>query len=268
MKSNNIVDAYNLIDEENRLNSSLARKVEYLSTIDILDKYIKCNMKVLDCGCGVGIYSTYLANKNVSVNAVDLVPEHISKLNIISSQNNLNIDARIGDSCDLSCFHDNYFDVVLCLGPIYHLIDKKKQEKCIEECIRVCKNNGIIMFAYLSLYSIFPCVIRGNKDRISDKLYNSIIDNKVINHNDDICFWTDMSFHTSWDMKKLLAKYSVDIIDNLATDGQSIMFQDVINNMNDREFDVWLRYHKKICRDDAIIDTSNHSLMVVRKKAK
>src|SRR5699024_8455628 len=42
------------------------------------------------------------------------------------------------------------FDIVLCFGTIYHLKDIKDHLKCIEEVKRVCKNDGIMFFAFIN----------------------------------------------------------------------------------------------------------------------
>ena len=43
----NIIDSYNEIDEENRLQSTNARKIEFLSTVDALKPYMEKNINVL-----------------------------------------------------------------------------------------------------------------------------------------------------------------------------------------------------------------------------
>ncbi len=49
---------------------------------------------------------------------------------------------------------DQSFDITLVLGPLYHLYDKNEVNKAIDEAIRVTKKNGIIFFAFLSVYAI------------------------------------------------------------------------------------------------------------------
>ena len=60
-------------------------------------------------------------------------------------------------------FCDNTFDMVLSLGPLYHLYSREEQERAIDEAIRVTKENGIIMFAYIPVSSfIFGSYMNGN----------------------------------------------------------------------------------------------------------
>lgn len=263
----NIIDSYEEIDEENRLQSSLARRVEFISTTEAIEPYILPGMKVLDCGCGVGIYSIYLARRQASVTAIDLVPKHIKRLQeLIMQDPNLLIDASVKNAVDLSQYKNEMFDMVLCLGPLYHLVSKEQQMQCLNECLRVTKTNGIIAIAYISPYSVLPCVARGGTTRISTELITKIIDDKKITSDDPCCFWTDNCYYTPEEIEVLVRNAGMEIVDHLASDGQSIAFQSVINSMDEQEYAIWLAYHRRVCREPSIIGTSNHGLLITRKK--
>lgn len=263
-----VIDSYNTIDEENRLKSTNARKVEFLTTIDAIGSLVKKNMRLLDCGCGVGIYSMYCAKIGAYVTALDLVPKHIEKLKAVAYAENTNIDIRLGNAIDLSAFEEESFDITLCMGPLYHLLDKKDQESCINECIRVTKKGGYIVFSYISPFSVFPCVIRGDQSRISEQLARKIICEKQISSSDDLCFWTDNYYYSPDEIETVMVGHGLTIEDHLATDGQSIAFQNVINALNDAQFAIWMKYHRLVCREKSIIGASNHGLIIVRREAK
>lgn len=59
-----------------------------------------------------------------------------------------------GDATNLSTFDDESFDITLVLGPMYHLYESQDVNKAIDEAVRVTKKNGVIMFAFLSVYAI------------------------------------------------------------------------------------------------------------------
>ena len=111
-----LIESYQEIDEENRLQSTLARKVEYLTTIDVLNKYCSGSKKCIDVGCGVGIYALYLDRIGIQTTAIDIVPDHIKRLKEIISRQNSNIDAHIGNALDLSAYKSDTYDIVLCLS--------------------------------------------------------------------------------------------------------------------------------------------------------
>lgn len=262
----NLIESYNEIDEEHRLQSTLARKVEYFTTIDAINKFCTDVNNCIDVGCGVGIYALYLDKLGIQTTAVDLVPSHITRLKEIIEQNNLNIKAYVGNALDLSIYPSEHYDMVLCLGPLYHLLSSEEQEKCINECIRLAKPGGILLFAYISPFSVFPCAVRGDVSRMSSELIKMIVDDHKVDADSPYCFWTDNYYHDPDEIEAFIKRHNLTIIDHLATDGQSIAFQNVINQMTESQFSLWLEYHFKTCRIRSMLGTSNHGLVVTRKK--
>jgi len=138
---------YEFFDEDTRL-SSKATRVEFLTTVHIINRYLKPGSKIMDIGAGAGEYSFHFAREGYDVTAVELTDANIKAFEKkITSE--LSIDLHQGNACDLSKFRDNEFDVVLVFGPLYHLSQKEDQRKCIQEAKRVCKDDGVILFAFL-----------------------------------------------------------------------------------------------------------------------
>lgn len=139
---------YEGYDEDSRLIKDNSHKVEFITTTHVLDEKIKVGSKILDVGAGTGRYSFYYLNKGNKITALDIVQKNVEiireKSKAIKSEN-LEID--LGDVRDLSQFKSNTFDVVLCLGPMYHLSKEEDQIKCIDECLRVLKPDGILAIA-------------------------------------------------------------------------------------------------------------------------
>jgi hypothetical protein len=100
---------------------------------------------------------------------------------------------------------------------------------------------------------------------MSSPLISKIVDNHYIEAESPYCFWTDMYFHDPDEMESLISESGLNIIDHLATDGQSIAFQNVINCMSPKDFGLWMQYHLKICRNRTVLGASNHGLVVARK---
>ena len=120
----------------------------------MLDEKIKKDARILEVGAGTGRYSFYYLNKGHIITALDIVQKNVEvmreKSKTIGSKN---MEVKLGDARDLSQFDSNTFDVVLCLGPIYHLSKRQDRIKCIGECIRVLKPEGILAIAYINRYA-------------------------------------------------------------------------------------------------------------------
>ncbi|MCL2854817.1 MAG: class I SAM-dependent methyltransferase [Defluviitaleaceae bacterium] len=138
----------NQYNEEVRLFRDNANMVEYLTTVHFLDKYLPPNSRILDACAGPGVYAFYLAEKGHKVIAGDLTPAHVNAMKANPKAGML-ADIRLNNALDMSSFADNGFDVVLCMGALYHLMDADDRRKCVAECLRVAKVGGLVMFAYI-----------------------------------------------------------------------------------------------------------------------
>jgi len=90
--------------------------------------------RVLDIGCGSGVFSNYCYNQGAKVFSLDFSPV---MLKFVKQTNpNLNIIQASGE--DL-CFRNEYFDVILALDVIEHLY---KPKQLLKEISRTLKRNG------------------------------------------------------------------------------------------------------------------------------
>ena len=144
---------YDKYNEDSRLQRSRHGQLEYAVTMNYIHRFAAPGDSVLEVGAGTGRYSVALAKEGMNVTAVELVESNLA----ILRENSKGIDhlrTIKGDATNLQCFADQSFDVTLVLGPLYHLYEKEDVDKAIDEAIRVTKENGIIMFAFISVFGI------------------------------------------------------------------------------------------------------------------
>jgi ubiquinone/menaquinone biosynthesis C-methylase UbiE len=241
---------------------------EFIITTRTLDNFIQPHHKILELGAGTGIYSFYFAEKGNTVIATDIVPKHVSIIeNKLSLRNDskLNIKAKEVNATDLSCFEAEIFDIVLCLGPMYHLTSDKDREKCLQESLRVLKKGGILATAYINKHYILNSVMTSNKKYLTKKFIDKILDTGVIREGEKECFWTDAYFSTPSEMELALERFQTQVIDHIATDSLSPFHREFINSLNEQELDSWIYYIEKSCREKSILGISNHSLLICQK---
>lgn len=263
---NYVVESYQNYKEENRLTTNNARKIEFITTARVLSEILPANGKVLDCAAGTGIYAFYFADKGYDVTALDITPRHIDIINEQLKDKDYNMITGVNDATNLSQFEDESFDIVLCMGPIYHITDNILRDKCINECLRVLKKDGCLVVAYISKYFIFPFIATSDKKYLNTQFANQMLGKGIIKHDDPNCFWTDSYYTSPEEMETSFVKNHLQIIDHIAVDGLTPFFlRTEVDAMNDEEFTVWCNYHYSICREKNILGASNHGLIIGRK---
>ena len=260
MNRNEILNDFysNSCDEESRLLSRHGQ-VEFLTTINYIDKFLNNNSKILEVGAGTGRYSLYYADKGYNVTAIEYV-EHNVEILKSKIKDNMNIVAEQGDAIDLSRFSDNTFDVTLVLGPLYHLYEDDDINKAISEAIRVTKKDGIIAIAYLTNDSIMiDWTLKDN--HLIDGYPKDFDDNFKLRRYPEGVF---APFYIS-EFKDIMNKFNVTLLHNVATDGFTRHVRDKIDTLTDEEFNVWMRYHLSTCEREDLQGYSNHMLYICKK---
>jgi len=102
--------------------------------------------RVLDLGGGPGHWTAWLIERGHRVVLADLSPEMLAIARRELARRGLAAEAiEEVDARDLSRFPDGGFDVVLALGPFYHLVDAADREVARAESHRVLAPGGLLL---------------------------------------------------------------------------------------------------------------------------
>lgn len=126
---NYVVESYENYKEEDRLTTNNARKIEFITTTRVLDEVIDAESKILDCAAGTGVYAFWIADKEPDVTATYITPRHIDIINQTIATKQYSMNTAVLNATDMSCFEDDTFDIVLNMGPFYHLLVEQMNEK-------------------------------------------------------------------------------------------------------------------------------------------
>ena len=247
-----VQEVYRRFDESSRLTKSKAARVEFLTTVKYIEKYLTYGARILDVGAGAGEYSLHFARKGYQVSALELADANIAAFRAKITADD-QIDLVQGNALDLSRYDSDSFDVVLLFGPLYHLHEETDKLRCIEEAKRVCKPDGKIFFAFISNDMVILTMQQCQEDYLMNGDYN-----KETFRLDDFPF----VFHTPDHCRKLLGKAGIQICHEVASDGASELLQDLVNGLDEASYQQYLRYHFYICEKPEFLGMSNHLLFV------
>lgn len=261
---NFIKEYYDTRDENSRF-ESLSGKVEFITTMKYISKYLKPGMKILDVGAGTGRYSLALANLGYSVDAVELVESNINVFKSLQ-KNEQEVNIVQGNATNLSMYNDSQFDATLVLGPLYHLISEIDKKKAIEEAIRVTKPQGIIFVAYcISDATLLISGFKKKKFNIDNHIKVGKINPetfKTKSEPDDI-----FELVRKEDIDRLMLNFNTTRLHYLGTDMYTHYMPESINDMDKDTFELYMKYHLSICERSDMLGITNHSLDVFRKES-
>lgn len=142
--SRNIEIFYNNASEETRLEKGMG-VFEFERIKTLIERYLpESNSIIIDVGGGTGKYAEWLAQKGHDVHLVEPVSKHIKIAKSRASRLKNKFSIYLGEARKLE-FPNNFADLIILHGPLYHLQTKEARAIAISEAKRVVKKNGIIL---------------------------------------------------------------------------------------------------------------------------
>lgn len=255
---NTLKEYYNNYDEDGRLLKK-NRRPEYLLTMEYIEKYLFEGAKILEIGAGTGRYSIALADMGYDVTAVELVTHNIDIMKKkVKAEHNITIYE--GNAIDLSFLDDETYDIVLLLGPMYHLFTDEDKHAALSEAIRVAKTGGIIYAAYCNndtcMYKMFY------KKRILDYLDRGLIreDYHAASSPNEV-----FELYRKPEIDEMMKRYNVTRLHFVGVDMLSYLHSNKLNKLNKREFAEYMKFLHTICERNDLTGFSIHMLDIFQK---
>jgi 2-polyprenyl-3-methyl-5-hydroxy-6-metoxy-1,4-benzoquinol methylase len=262
---NEVSRFYDLYSEDNRLKSRRSRILERITTLKYIREVIDSHSIIADVGAGTGVYTFELAQQTRFIIAVDLVGKHIDEIDKKVKDNAIgNISTICTSATDLSSIGNEECEVVLCLGPMYHLQNKIDRLKCLNECSRILKKNGVLFVAYINKITAMLYFIKNRKfldTNVIDK-----IENEKYEELKGFDTFLDISHFTNPNEIENEAKKSGLLVEkNIAADGISYFISEQLEEMTMEEWNTYIKMHLDHCEDKNSFEMSMHGLMICKK---
>lgn len=146
-----VVDHYVAVEEDARLWRPGTGELVRLRTWDIFARHLPGGGRLLDIGGGPGTHAAHLAGLGYDVTLIDPIAGHVARATRRAETGRW-FGAEVGDALDLPA-DDGSVDVVLLMGPLYHLRDPADRARALAEAHRVLRPGGTLLAEVISRYA-------------------------------------------------------------------------------------------------------------------
>ena len=141
-----------------------AGKLRWARRVEMLSRHLRPGMKVLELGCGTGLFTHELARSGATITAIDISPELLEMAKRDSCLPN--VTYQTGNAYALS-YCDAAFDSVIGSSILHHL----EIQEALREIYRVLKPGGTMYFTEPNMLNPQIAVqknVRWVKERLGD----------------------------------------------------------------------------------------------------
>lgn len=252
----------NAYDEWGRLD---LHKIEFDITKRYLDKYIVGkNLEVFDIGGGPGRYSFYLAEKGHKVSLLDLSRKNIDIAKAKAKEFNLELEKYIhGNALELEEYEQKY-DVVLIMGPLYHLVKENDRRLALEGALKLLKEGGIIIASFISKYA----PIQDNLIELYDiNDVKSLLSYLKDGENKEGEGFTTAYFSSPNEVISLMSDFGINQLAFAGVENILGCKEKEIYSLNEDQYNKWIEVCFQLSTDKNLIGTSQHFLYIGQKSS-
>jgi ubiquinone/menaquinone biosynthesis C-methylase UbiE len=261
---------YDNSDEGNRLTSGDGA-LELQRSKNIISRYLPPrSLKILDIGGGTGPYSFWLSGMGHQVYLLDANRKHVH----LASERNDRESSRLafiglGEAGHLP-FSANDFDVVLLMGPLYHLDEPQQRQEALLEAKRVLKEGGLLFSAYISR---FASLLDGYQSGyMIDPEFQSIVSGDLAtgkhhgSADGTTKYFTNAYLHHPEDIEGEAASAGFRVVDLLAVESFGWLIPDFMEYWkNEERRQLLLKTIGLLEKDKSLIGMSSHLMLVCKK---
>ncbi|MGH9890632.1 MAG: class I SAM-dependent methyltransferase [bacterium] len=260
---------YDRAPEESRLTVGASRLEELRSRELILRHAPAPPAVVLDIGGAAGAYAFWLAERGYEVRLADAVPRLIELARARNEQAVHRLTScTVADARALPEADDSV-DMVLSLGPLYHLVQAGDRHQALAEAARVLRVGGVLVAAGISRWA---SALDGlSREVLRDHDFARIVERDLLdgqhqNPTDRLDYFTTAYFHRPEELRREVMASGLDVEGLYGVEGPGWILGDLVDRWNDPERrDILVRVARELESEPSLLGSSAHLIVVGRK---
>jgi ubiquinone/menaquinone biosynthesis C-methylase UbiE len=264
-----VADYYAHAPEESRLEQGTGR-LEEARTRELIERHTPpppC--EVLDVGGGAGVYALWLAERGHRVHLLDASPRLVEEARRRDERASRRLaSCHVADARALPVDSDSV-QLVLLLGPLYHLTSADDRRRALREAVRVLRSGGVLVAAGISRWA---SALDGlAREVLVDARFRAIVeqdlrDGQHRNVTERVDYFTSAFFHTPAELREEVEGAGLTVEGLYGVEGPGWILPDVEERWSDPERrSVLLDVARLLEAEPAMLGSSAHLLVVGRK---
>jgi SAM-dependent methyltransferase len=262
------IAAYYNSDPEREHNRLERHQLEHDLTWRYLDQYFPTRGTILEIGAATGRYTLELARRGYSITAVDLSAGLLEKCRKSITEKGLKKQVRfvVADARCLSEVSEKEFDVVLLMGPLYHLTVEADRTAALQEAFDRLQKGGLIFSSFISRFGIMGDLLKNMPGWIEDEaeVQSILEEGKDPDHLPHEGFRG--YFVTPSEIAPLHESIGFETLKLAGVEPAIAADDESYNNLQGKQRQLWLDLLYEVSTEQSIIGASRHLLYIGRKK--
>jgi SAM-dependent methyltransferase len=193
---------------------------------------------IVDVGGGPGVYATWLAGLGYEVHLIDPVPRHIDQALAAAAAAGVTLaSARRGVAAGIERDAESA-DVVLLMGPLYHLPELEERLAALMEARRLLRSGGIVAAAAITRFASALDAL--DSGFIDNPAFMEIVDGDLssgrhVNPTNNPDYFTTAYFHEPDELAGELADAGFSAVEVLAVEGIGWIARDFADRLENQK---------------------------------